>query len=227
MARLLIVEDEERLAHALLVGLRDEGYVVDWMGDGEEGLWAASGAHHDAILLDVRLPKLSGVDLCRRLRSEGSRIPILMLTACDATEAVVAGLDAGADDYVTKPFQFAELLARLRALLRRGSAGGGARLQVGDLVIDTAARSVHRGDKQIHLTHLEYRLLEAMARHSGAVQSRARLIAAVWEDELGPDSNVLEVLISNLRRKIDRDAPMPLIHTQRGVGYGLSEAPER
>ena len=223
MSRLLLVEDEERLARSLAVGLRDEGYAVDHARDGDEGLWLAKAGHHDALILDVRLPKRSGLDLCRQLRAKGSKTPILMLTACDSTDAVVAGLDSGADDYLTKPFEFAELLARVRALLRRGSAGTSARLRVADLEIDTAARAVRRHGRDVALTNTEFRLLEYLMLHAGAVQSRARLAAAIWDDDLGPDSNVLEVLVSSLRKKIDRPPLRPLIHTRRGAGYVLSD----
>src|SRR5882672_3720011 len=137
MSRLLLIEDEDRLARSVTVGLRDEGYVVDRAADGEEALWLAAANHHDAVILDLRLPKLGGLEVCRRLREKGTKTPILVLTACDATQDVVAGLDRGADDYLTKPFQFAELLARLRALLRRGSSGSSAVLRLADLEVDT------------------------------------------------------------------------------------------
>ena len=212
-----------RLARSLAVGLRDEGYAVDHARDGEEALWLAKAGHHDALILDVRLPKKSGLDVCRSLRAKGSTTPILMLTACDSTSAVVAGLDCGADDYLTKPFEFAELLARVRALVRRGSAGTSARLQVADLEVDTAARAVRRRGREVTLTNSEFRLLETLMLHAGAVQSRARLAAAIWDDDLGPDSNVLEVLVSSLRKKIDRPHLRPLIHTRRGAGYVLSD----
>ena len=222
MSRLLLVEDEERLARSLEVGLRDEGYVIDRAADGEEALWLASARHHDGVILDLRLPRIGGLEVCRRLRDRGDRTPILVLTACDATGDVVAGLDRGADDYLKKPFEFAELLARLRALVRRGSAGTAVRLRLADLEVDTAARRVWRGGREIDVTTLEFRLLEFLVLHAGAVQSRARLSAALWDDELGPDSNVLEVLVSNLRRKIDRGASLRLLRTKRGAGYVLT-----
>ena len=219
MSRLLLVEDEERLARSLEIGLREEGYVVDRAADGVEAIWRAQSQLHDGVILDLRLPRLGGLEVCRRLRARGDRTPILILTACDATADVVAGLDRGADDYLTKPFDFAELLARVRALIRRGSAGAAARLRLDDLELDTAARRVFRGGREIVLTGLEFRLLEFLLLHAGAVQSRGRIAAALWDDELGPDSNVLEVLVSNLRRKLDRGATTPLLHTRRGAGY--------
>lgn len=219
MSRLLLVEDEERLARSLEIGLRDEGYVVDRAADGEEALWRAQSRLHDGVILDLRLPRVDGLEVCRRLRARGDRTPILILTACDATRDVVAGLDRGADDYLRKPFDFAELLARVRSLIRRGSSGAEARLRLDDLELDTAARRVQRAGREIALTGLEFRLLEFLMLHSNAVQSRGRIAAALWDDELGPESNVLEVLVSNLRRKLDRDAATPLLHTRRGAGY--------
>ncbi len=222
MSRLLLVEDEERLARSLEVGLRDEGYVVDRAADGEEALWLAGARHHDGVILDLRLPRVGGLEVCRRLRDRGDRTPILVLTACDATGDVVAGLDRGADDYLKKPFEFAELLARLRALVRRGSSGTAVRLRLADLELDAAARRVWRAGREVELTALEFRLLEFLLLHAGAVLERARIAAALWDDELGPDSNVLEVLVSNLRRKIDRGAAPHLLHTRRGSGYVLA-----
>jgi two-component system copper resistance phosphate regulon response regulator CusR len=223
MSRLLLVEDEERLARSLAVGLRDEGYAVDRAPDGEEALWYATTGHHDAIILDLRLPKIGGLEVCRRLRARGSKIPIIILTACDATNDVVNGLDCGADDYLTKPFEFAELLARLRAALRRGSAGTSAHLAVADLELDCRSRAVRRAGHAIPLTKMEFRLLEYLILHAGTILSKPRLAAAMWDDDLGPESNVLEVLVSNLRRKIDRESLHPLIHTRRGAGYVLMD----
>src|SRR5262252_1051689 len=160
ISRLLLVEDEERLARSLEIGLRDEGYVVDRAADGVEALWRAQAQLHDGVILDLRLPRLDGLEVCRRLRARGDRTPILILTACDATADVVTGLDRGADDYLKKPFDFAELLARVRALIRRGSNGAEARLRLDDLELDTAARRVFRAGREIALTGLEFRLLE-------------------------------------------------------------------
>jgi DNA-binding response OmpR family regulator len=223
MTRILLVEDEERLARPLVMGLREEQYVVDHARDGEEALWYASAEHHDLVVLDLRIPKIDGWEVCRRLRGNGSTVPILMLTACDTTDDIVAGLDLGADDYLTKPFEFTELLARLRAMLRRRAARRTARLAVADLEMDVKARRVWRAEKEITLSNMEFRVLEHLLRNAGSVQSKSRIGAAIWDDEIGPDSNVLEVLVSNLRRKIDRGFEPPLIHTRRGAGYLLSE----
>jgi len=225
MSRLLLIEDEDRLARSLVVGLRDEGYLVDRAADGEEGLAFAGASHHDGVILDLRLPRIGGLEVCRRMRAKGSRVPILILTACDATTDVVTGLDVGADDYLKKPFQFAELLARVRALVRRGSSGGSRWLMVADLMLDTASHRVSRGGHRIALANLEFRLLEFLLLHPGAVMSRSRITVALWDDEIGPESNVLEVLVSSLRRKVDRGARRSLLHTVRGAGYVLSEEP--
>ncbi len=226
MARLLLVEDEDFLARSLQVGLEDELYLVDRAGNGEEALWHARSGHHDAMILDLRIPPPSGLDVCRCLRAEGRKLPILILTACDTPQEVVAGLDAGADDYLTKPFAFEVLLARLRALLRRGSGGQSAELRVGNLRIDTAGHRVYRAGREISLTRMEFLLLENFARNPGALQSRSKLSALLWEDELGPDSNSLDVLISSLRKKLDPDHPRRLIQTKRGLGYILIEESE-
>ncbi|MFO1030784.1 MAG: response regulator transcription factor [Planctomycetota bacterium] len=218
MARLLVIEDEPALAAALARGLREESYVVETVGDGEAALWAARTQNFDAMLLDVRIPALNGYEVCRRLRAERSRLPILMLTACDSTEDVVRGLDAGADDYVTKPFAFAELLARLRALIRRGSAGTEAELRAGPLRLQTASMRAFRGDQEIVLTEMEFRVLELLMRRVGSVVPRERLFAAMWEDEIGPGSNALEVHVANLRKKLD-DRRGEILQTRRGVGY--------
>jgi DNA-binding response OmpR family regulator len=175
------------------------------------------------MILDIRLPGLSGLELCRSLRAQQSRLPVLALTACDSSEDVIAGLDAGADDYLTKPFVFHELLARLRALLRRGSGGSTACLQVADLVLNTAQRSVTRGGRAVELSNMEYRVLEHLVRNRGSVQTKARISAALWADEIGPESNVLEVHIASLRRKLDAGGAARLIHTRRGVGYVVTE----
>ena len=224
MARILLVEDEPALARSIRIGLQDEDYLVEHARDGEEALWLAGAGHHDAVILDLRIPKLSGWEVCRRIRSGGSQVPVLMLTACDTEEDVVRGLDAGADDYVTKPFSWPELLARVRALLRRAQAQSADCLSIADLELDPRAKRVRRGGEEVVLTLHEYRVLELLARHAGSVLSRARITAAVWPDEIGPDSNVLEVLVSHLRRKLERPGAAKLIHTRRGVGYLL--APE-
>lgn len=223
MTRVLLVEDEARLARSLLTGLRDERFVVDHAPDGEQALWMAQTGQHAAILLDIRIPGIDGLEVCRRLREGGSRVPILMLTACDTTDEIVRGLDLGADDYLTKPFQFAEMLARLRAVLRRGTETTTKRLQLADLEMDLRSHRVWRSGEEVSLSNMEYKVLEHLFRNAGSVQSRARISAAVWEDELGPESNVLEVIISHLRQKIDRGQDDKLLHTRRGAGYLLSD----
>jgi len=223
MTRLLLVEDEDAMAQALERGLREEAYIVDRAKNGGEALWAARSGLHDAMILDVRIPGVDGTTVCQRLRDERVTLPILMLSACDATEDVVRGLDAGADDYVTKPFDFVQLLARLRALLRRGTAGTSSRMVVADLVLDLVARRASRGGRELAVTETEFRLLELLMRNEGRVVSRGRLSAALWDDELGPCSNALEVHIANLRRKIDAGATSQrLLRTRRGVGYVLA-----
>jgi DNA-binding response OmpR family regulator len=221
--RILVVEDEAALADALRAGLTDERYAVDVARDGEEGLWAARSGVYDAIVLDRMLPKLPGIDVCRRLRAERSQVPILMLTAMDTTRDVVAGLDAGANDYLVKPFAFEELLARLRALLRATSADRTSAIEVGDLRIDTAAHTVTRAGEAVELTTKEFQLLEFLARRRGEVVSKERLSEALWPHDCEPDSNALEVYVANLRRKLERGRTQPLLHTVRGAGYVLRE----
>lgn len=223
MTRLLLVEDEPALARALAQGLRDERYAVDVFDNGEDGLWAAQGGEHELLVLDLQLPRLSGLELCRRLRTGGSRLPILMLTARDTTADIVAGLDAGANDYLVKPFQFAELLARLRALLRVGTPALDAQLAAADLRLDARAHRVWRGGTEVTLTTKELQLLEFLLRHKGRVVARQQLIDALWEHDDDPSSNALEVHVASLRRKIDRGAGQPLLHTIRGAGYVLRE----
>lgn len=221
MANILLIEDEAALAEAVSKGLREELFVVETCGDGEGGLWAARSGSHDLIVLDLQLPVLNGLEVCRRLRAAGSTVPILMLTARDAVEDVVRGLDTGANDYLTKPFAFAEFLARVRALLRRRSLADTAVYEVADLTMDTVTREVRRAGKAIALTTKEYQILECLLRNKGRVMSRAQLCAAVWDRDLGPDSNVIEVHVAALRRKLDRDRTHALIHTVRSVGYVL------
>ncbi len=225
MARILIVEDEPQLASALRRGLQDEQHAVDVALDGEEGLWAAEGGEYELVVLDLMLPGVSGMEICRRLRAGGFDLPILMLTARDTTEDVVAGLDAGADDYLTKPFAFEELLARVRMLLRRSTGSKGALLQVGPLEVDTTAHRVWRDHEEIALTAKEYQLLEVLVRKTGSVLSKGQLTDALWERDTEPDSNAVEVYIASLRRKIDRDRSPKLIHTVRGMGYVVREEP--
>ncbi|HYZ10360.1 MAG TPA: response regulator transcription factor [Actinomycetota bacterium] len=221
--RLLVVEDEVKLAGLLRRGLEEEGYAVDTAADGGEALWLASENPYDAVVLDVMLPDLDGFEICRRLRESGRWAPVLMLTARDSVPDRVAGLDAGADDYLTKPFSFAEMLARLRALVRRGASERPSTLRVGDLIVDPATRRVARGDVPIELTPKEFALLEYFARHPGEVLSRSRLIEHVWDFAYDGDSNVVDVYVRYLREKVDRPFGKESIETVRGAGYRMRE----
>jgi two-component system, OmpR family, response regulator len=223
--RVLIVEDEVKMAALLKRGLEEEGYAVDTAGDGQQALWLGTENPYDAIVLDVMLPDLDGFEICKRLREAGRWSPVLMLTARDDVPDRVAGLDAGADDYLTKPFAFAELVARLRALVRRGAPERPAALRVGDLVMDPATRRVARQDVPIELTAKEFALLEYLLRHPGEVLSRAQLIEHVWDFAYDGDSNVVDVYVRYLREKVDRPFGSDSIETVRGAGYRLREAP--
>ena len=224
--RVLVVEDEVKMAALLQRGLREEGYAVDVASDGREALWLATENGYDAIVLDVMLPDVDGFEVCRRLREAGRWSPVLMLTARDGVSDRVAGLDAGADDYLTKPFSFAELLARLRALVRRGAPERPATLQVGDLVLDPATRRVVRDGTPVDLTPREFALLEFLMRHPGEVLSRTRLIEHVWDFAFEGDSNVVDVYVRYLREKVDRPFGRDSIETVRGAGYRLREEPD-
>jgi two-component system OmpR family response regulator len=219
--RLLLVEDDVRMAAALLRALRAEGLVVDVVTRGDDALRMARATEYDAVLLDVMLPDRDGFETCRSLRAEGVWAPIMMLTARDAIEDRVKGLDEGADDYLTKPFSLAELLARLRALARRGSAERPAILQAGDLRLDPATRQVWRGDSEIELSAREFGLLEAFMRRPGQVLSQMQLLDAAWDLGYEQRSNVVEVYVRYLREKIDRPFGLTSIETVRGVGYRL------
>jgi DNA-binding response OmpR family regulator len=219
--RILVVEDEGRVAAFIEQGLEEERYAVDVAYDGEEALdWAAMVAY-DVIVLDVLLPKKDGFEVCRQLRAQGNKVPILMLTARDAIEDRVRGLDSGADDYLVKPFAFQELLARIRALLRRRGETKTTRLQVGDLVLDTVTHEASRAGETIELTAREYALLEFLMRHPGQVLSRTQILDHVWDYDSFTTSNVVAVYISYLRRKIDEGFKHNLIHTVRGAGYKI------
>jgi len=217
--RVLIVEDDPELAHALRDGFRDMRMDVTMAATYAEGHERAVLGAHDVIVLDVMLPGGSGFDLCADLRRRGSTTPILMLTARDAVDDRVRGLDAGADDYVAKPFAFRELAARVRALARRGPAIAPERVEVADLSVDLGTRQVTRAGRSIELTAKEFALLEVFARHAGEVLDRAAITAHVWDENHDPFTNVLEVLVRRLRRKIDDDFEPKLIHTLRGAGY--------
>jgi DNA-binding response OmpR family regulator len=221
--QVLIVEDDRRLARQLKKGLDEQGHTVALACDGQEGLDAACEGHYDVLVLDVMLPRLDGFALVRRLRTMGNRSPILMLTARDSAEDIVAGLDAGADDYLTKPFALKVLLARLRALARRKEVEPRIQLLLADLVLDPAERTVKRGRVPITLTRTEYVLLEALMRNSGRVVTRDRLIDAVWGSQKEVESNTLDVYVRQLRAKIEPPGSRKLVQTIRGVGYTMRE----
>jgi two-component system copper resistance phosphate regulon response regulator CusR len=220
--RILLVEDDSRIARFVAQGLREQTYAVDVTADGEDALYKASINDYDAVILDVMIPGRNGFEVCRELRAGGSNIPVLMLTARDALEDRITGLDIGADDYLTKPFEVSELLARLRALLRRGHLVRPASITIADLTIDTRAHLVTRGGRQVELTAKEYALLEYLAREQGRVLGRAEIAEHVWDENFDPLSNLIDVNINRLRRKIDDGFSQPLIHTRRGEGYMLS-----
>lgn len=219
--RVLVVEDEAKLANLLARGLREEGHAVDVAGEGEEALWMAKAAPYDAILLDVMLPGLDGFGVCRRLRAEGVWSPVLMLTARDAVEDRVEGLDAGADDYLAKPFSFDELLARLRALVRRAPSGRPTVIEVGDLRLDPASHRAWRAGVELVLSAKEFALLELFMRRPGAVLTRDQLLAGAWDMAFEARSNVVDVYVRYLREKIDRPFGQSSLETVRGVGYRL------
>jgi len=219
--RLLIVEDEGGIAGALRQGLSEQGYAVDVARDGEQGRDYALAAPYDVILLDILLPKLDGLSLLRDLRKRGMTTPILLLTARDAVDDRVSGLDAGADDYLVKPFSFSELLARIRALLRRPVLRAGDRLVTGDIAMDLGARTVTRSTQPVTLTPREYAVLEFLLRHPGQALSRTQIAEGVWSWEFHGESNVVDVYIGYLRRKLDSDGAPSIIETLRGYGYRL------
>jgi DNA-binding response OmpR family regulator len=223
--RVLVVEDEVKMAGLLKRGLEEEGYAVDTAPDGKEAVWLGSENDYDAVILDVMLPDFDGFEVCRRLREAGRWSPVLMLTARDAVGDRVSGLDAGADDYLTKPFSFAELLARLRALIRRGAKERPAILTNGDLKLDPSTRRAERDGTTVELTSKEFALLEYFMRHPGELLSRTRLIEHVWDFAYAGDSNVVDVYVRYLREKIDRPFGRDTIETVRGSGYRLREEP--
>jgi DNA-binding response OmpR family regulator len=219
--RILVVEDESRIAHYLSTGLEQEGHVVHVESNGVTALQQARSVDFDLILLDWMLPDMDGLALCRQLRSEGGKTPIVMLTARDATSDKIAGLDSGADDYLTKPFEFDELLARMRAVLRRDEAGSPPKLQVADLELDPGTHYVSRAGQQIVLTAKEFALLEYLMRRAGQVLTREELLSHVWGIDHNPGTNVVDVYVGYLRRKIDRGFAEPLLITLVNVGYKL------
>jgi DNA-binding response OmpR family regulator len=223
--RILLVEDDRQLRTSVTRGLREAGYAVDQVANGEQAVATAVRDAYDAVILDVLLPGKDGIMVCRELRAQGRGVPILMLTALDAVEQRITGLDAGADDYLTKPFDFGELLARVRALTRRYNEGAGAEVAVHDLVIDTQRRSARRRDRAIPLTAKEYAFLFHLARNAGRVVSRAELMQHVWDDTQ-THSNIIDVYASRLRRKVDDGEGVSLFTTLRGAGYMLAAPPE-
>ncbi len=224
--RLLLVEDDTRIARFVAKGLREQAYAVDVCVTGEDALYQADINTYDLVILDVMIPGGDGFQVCRELRKSGKRMPILMLTARDAVEDRISGLDHGADDYLTKPFEFRELLARLRALLRRSGELRPPVLTVGDMVLDPAAQSVSRAGRPISLTAKEYALLEFLAQNAGRVVGRAEIAEHVWDESFDPFSNLIEVYVNRLRGKIDAGPSHPLLHTRRGAGYVLRDAEE-
>ncbi len=224
--QILIIEDEKQMAALLKKGLEEEGHSVTLAFDGHEGLEIARTYQFDTIVLDVMLPGIDGFQVARRLRDCRNHTPILMLTARDAVPDIVKGLDSGADDYLTKPFSFAEFLARLRAVARRGDQPRPVRIQVGDLVLDPASHEVFRADRPVHLTRTEFRLLECLMRRAGKTVERHALIEAVWGFDQEVESNTLDAFVSLVRGKVDRGHETRLLHTVRGIGFCLSENPE-
>src|SRR4029077_19705162 len=214
-------EDDPRISNFVAKGLREQAYAVDVAANGEDALYQASINTYDLAILDVMIPAPDGFEVCRRLRQSGCRFPILMLTARDATDDRIHGLDTGADDYLTKPFDFGELLARLRALLRRSGELRPAKMSIDDLVLDTAAQTASRAGRTIPLTAKEYALLEYLVRNSGKVVGREEISEHVWDENFDPFSNLIEVYVNRLRRKVDDNSERPLIHTRRGAGYVL------
>lgn len=219
--KILVIEDDRKVASFVAQGLREDGYTVDVAHDGDEGLLNAHVYEYDALVVDVMLPGKNGFEIVRDLRSKGSTVPILLLTARDASDDVVRGLDLGADDYLTKPFSFDVLLARLRALVRRKGAERPDRFTYADLELDRIRHSARRGDTKLDLTPTEFRLLEYFLRHPEEVVRRTELLEKVWDLQFDPGSNVVDVHVSNLRRKLEKANGPPLLHTVRGVGYIL------
>jgi DNA-binding response OmpR family regulator len=219
--RLLLVEDERKVASFIARSLRENSYTVDVAESGEKALGLVTRLNYDLVLLDIRLPRLSGVEVCREIREAGLEMPVLMLTARSLVEQRVEGLDAGADDYLTKPFALAELHARVRALTRRGFHKGGPKLHAADLELDRPRRSVKRGSQEIQLTLKEYALLELLMMRSPDAVMRSEIIEHVWSYAFDTETNIVEVYINRLRQKIDQEHPVKLIQTVRGTGYRL------
>jgi len=221
--KILVVEDEKKVASFIKRGLEEEEFEVDLAYDGDEGLTAAANTTYDLILMDVMLPKKDGLTVVRELRQQGVVTPVLCLTAKDTVEDIVSGLDSGSDDYLTKPFAFAELLARVRALLRRGQQDRGAEITFADLRLDPVSHKVWRANKEIDLTAKEYALLEYLMRNPNQVLTRTMIAEHVWDYTFDSFTNIIDVYVNYLRKKVDRDFEKKLIHTVRGVGYVLKE----
>ena len=224
--RVLLVEDDLRMAESADKFLRNAGFAVDVAPDGAAALSLAAVNPYDAVVLDLGLPDIDGLEVCRRLRAQSETPRILMATARDAVESRIAGLDTGADDYLVKPYALGELVARLRAVLRRPGETLPAVLRVADLSLDTGGRSAHRGQREIPLTAKEFAVLEVLMRHPGTVMTREHISHHAWDDNYDPMSNVIDVYIGRLRRKIDHEGEVPLVETMRGAGYRIAHAPE-
>jgi DNA-binding response OmpR family regulator len=224
--RLLVVEDFTPLRESLVQGLREQGYAVDECADGQNGLWYARSKEHDVIILDIMLPKVDGLSVLKQLRKDHCPAMILLLTAKDTSEDKVRGLDAGADDYLIKPFDFAELLARVKALVRRKYEVKTTVLHIGDLEVDTVRRTAHRGGQMCDLSGREYALLEYLALNSGRIVSRTDIWQHLYDFNASPESNVVDVFVGLLRKKIERPDAPKLIHTRRGQGYLLGVLPD-
>jgi two-component system OmpR family response regulator len=223
--RILLVEDDAKIASFIVKGLRSAGYAVDHAPDGDRGLQLALTEPYDAAVIDIMLPRLNGLSLIRELRSQKANTPVLILSAKGSVDDRVLGLQTGADDYLTKPFAFSELLARIQALIRRaGSIADPTRLTVGDLSVNLLTREVERNGRRIHLQPLEFSLLEYLMRNAGRIVSKTMIMEHVWDYNFDPQTNVVEARISRLRDKIDRGFELKLVHTVRGVGYVLREA---
>jgi heavy metal response regulator len=221
--RILVVEDEKKIADFIRRGLKEEGYAVDMAHDGEEGLFLAKTNDYDLVLLDLMLPKLDGLTLCRKLKGAKVKAPVIMLTARNTVKEKVMGLDSGADDYLTKPFAFEELLARIRAILRKKDARAPTKLKAADLELDLLTHKVLRGPKEIELTTKEYSLLEYLMRNEGIIVTRTMISEHVWDIDFDTFTNVIDVYINYLRNKVDSGFKKKLIHTVRGRGYILKE----
>jgi len=221
--RILVVEDEKKVASFIKRGLEEESFSVDMAYDGEEGLSMAESNPYDLILMDLMLPKMDGLAVIKELRNKGNKAPVLCLTAKDTVEDIVSGLDSGSDDYLTKPFAFAELVARVRALLRRGVQDRGAEIRYADLRLDPVAHKVWRSNKEIELTAKEYALLEYFMRNPNQILTRTMIAEHVWDYTFDSFTNIIDVYVNYLRKKVDRDYDKKLIHTVRGIGYVMKE----